>query len=1378
MHPSDTIVNYNSANPPAYPPWGQIGKWVRTPRMWWNTSLWKCYIYKNYAFRLKFPKTYNPTANDGKKYPMMLFFHGYGEIGPNTDNEFHMLLGHQFFENQVESQNFDGYVLSMQSTGFFGANHYQALAEIIQYMVVNNKLDPFHVVTNGLSAGGQATWDMMINHPSYVCAALPMSWTSILYTDAAVVEKIKFAPIWHFQGGLDGNPAPYTTNYVQGVINGAGGRMQNTLYPDKDHETWHNAWAEPDFIPYIKRAYASNPWPLFGKTEYYQGEPINATLGLNPGYAAYEWRKRGVPIPGGSNTLVVTDTGLYEARVMMHGLWSEWSRIPVHIKLKPSPTMPHKIEAENWISMSGVQTEPTSDAGGGLNVGYVDNGDWMEYGVVPPVNGTYALKLRLASPNTGGQLQIRKTDGTTLATVNVPNTGGWQVWQTVTATFSLPANYNGLRLVSTASAGWNINWLELSQVTSAPVANAGTDQIIHLPTNSTQLNGSGTDPDGTITAFSWSPISGPTTFSISNANVANPTLSNLVNGVYTFRLTVTDNGGNTGTDDVVVTVNQRPTSNAGADQTIHLPTNSVQLNGATSTDADGTITTYAWSKVSGPAGSTFSSTSVVNPTVNNLAAGVHTFRLTVTDNNGGTATDDVVITVNQLPVVNAGGDVTLSLPTNATPLTGSASDPDAGGSIATYSWTKQSGPDQYTLSSTSIANPTLSNLVVGVYTFTLTATDNSGGSASDDVVITVNPQQGVPTANAGADQILHLPSNSIQLNGSGTDTDGTITSYSWSKLSGPTYTISDSTVANPTISNLVAGVYTFRLTVTDNDGKIATDDVVITVNTLPVANAGSDQTIHLPTNTANLSGSATDADAASTISYNWSRVSGPTTFTISNATIANPTLSNLVAGTYTFRLTATDNNGGSNTDDVVIIVNTPPVANAGADVTLTLPTNATQLNGSGTDADAGGSVSSYSWSRVSGPTTFTISNANVANPTLSNLVQGTYTFRLTVTDNRGGTGTDDVVINVVPSVVRIQAENYSAMLGVQTETTTDAGGGLNVGYINVNDWMDYTINVATAGTHTLWLRVATPYTGQTLQVKNSGGTVLATVNLPQTGGWQTWATAVSQLNLPAGTQTIRIQSTSTAGWNFNWMELMYGVPASGKIEAEMYTAMQGIQTEVTADVGGGLNVGYVDLNDWMEYSVTTNAAGNYNINFRLAARLSTGQLQIRRTDGTVLATLTTPLTGGWQTWQTVTATNVPLAAGTQTIRIVSTASGNWNFNWFEIVQPSGGTSTRMDVMPMNSSRPDAVVTDPTGDVAETYPNPVYDQMVLRLNNEYSGNLSVQVFTSNGALQKQVQLNKQKGLSQHTISLGSLPKGEYILMIDMKGRRITKKITKL
>jgi poly(3-hydroxybutyrate) depolymerase len=91
-------------------------------------------------------------------------------------------------------------------------------------------------------------------------------------------------------------------------------------------------------------------------------------------------------------------------------------------------------------------------------------------------------------------------------------------------------------------------------------------------------------------------------------------------------------------------------------------------------------------------------------------------------------------------------------------------------------------------------------------------------------------------------------------------------------------------------------------------------------------------------------------------------------------------------------------------------VNALPVANAGADKSITLPTSSVQLTGSGTDAD--GSIASYSWTKIAGPSSFTFSSTTVSSPTVSNLIQGTYTFRLTVKDNSGATATDDVNVIV------------------------------------------------------------------------------------------------------------------------------------------------------------------------------------------------------------------------------------------------------------------------------------------------------------------------------------------------------------------------------
>src|SRR5580704_1140232 len=72
LNPADTLVTYNPAKPPTVPYDNTIHKWVRTVRLPWNTTPYKAYIYNGCQFRLCFPKSYNPTANDGKVYPMLI----------------------------------------------------------------------------------------------------------------------------------------------------------------------------------------------------------------------------------------------------------------------------------------------------------------------------------------------------------------------------------------------------------------------------------------------------------------------------------------------------------------------------------------------------------------------------------------------------------------------------------------------------------------------------------------------------------------------------------------------------------------------------------------------------------------------------------------------------------------------------------------------------------------------------------------------------------------------------------------------------------------------------------------------------------------------------------------------------------------------------------------------------------------------------------------------------------------------------------------------------------------------------------------------------------------------------------------------------------
>lgn len=578
-----------------------------------------------------------------------------------------------------------------------------------------------------------------------------------------------------------------------------------------------------------------------------------------------------------------------------------------------------------------------------------------------------------------------------------------------------------------------------------PIARAGNDISITLPVNNTTLNGSNSyDPDGSITSFSWSKISGPTQYIIGDAAAASTTLSNLVQGSYAFRLVVTDNTGAVGTDTVMITVNAAPPppnllpiAKAGADIYLTLPTNNTSLNGFDSYDPDGTLTSFTWSHINGPSQYTIANPNAGTTTLSNLVQGVYSFRLVVTDNNGAISSDTVEVNVsnappppNQAPTANAGADITITLPINTTTLNGSASyDPD--GSIVSYNWVKISGPASFTLANANAVTTALNNLVQGIYSFRMVVTDNTGAVDSDTLTVTVNaappPPNQAPTAIAGADVSITLPINNTNLNGSASsDPDGTIASYTWSKISGPAqFSIANANAVTTTLTNLVQGTYLIRLSVTDNNGATDSDTLTVTVNAAPPppnqapnANAGADILLTLPINTTILNGSASADPDGSIASYSWSKISGPAQYSISDASIASTTLSNLVQGTYLFRLVVTDNNGATNSDSVLVTVNgavappnQAPNANAGTGISITLPINTTTLNGSAS-ADPDGSIASYTWSKISGPAQFTIVNANAATTALNNLVQGTYSFRLVVTDNNGATGSDSVTVTV------------------------------------------------------------------------------------------------------------------------------------------------------------------------------------------------------------------------------------------------------------------------------------------------------------------------------------------------------------------------------
>lgn len=119
----------------------------------------------------------------------------------------------------------------------------------------------------------------------------------------------------------------------------------------------------------------------------------------------------------------------------------------------------------------------------------------------------------------------------------------------------------------------------------------------------------------------------------------------------------------------------------------------------------------------------------------------------------------------------------------------------------------------------------------------------------------------------------------------------------------------------------------------------------------------------------------------------------------------------------------------------------------------------------------------------------------------------------------------------------IQAENYFANNGVQTEATTDTGGGQNVGWIDTNDWMAYSnITIPTSGTYTIEYRVASPSGGRLSADLNGGGILLGELAIPSTGGWQNWTTISQTVNINAGTYNFGVFA-KVGGWNLNWIRI-------------------------------------------------------------------------------------------------------------------------------------------------------------------------------------------------------------------------------------------------
>jgi uncharacterized repeat protein (TIGR01451 family) len=557
-----------------------------------------------------------------------------------------------------------------------------------------------------------------------------------------------------------------------------------------------------------------------------------------------------------------------------------------------------------------------------------------------------------------------------------------------------------------------------------PIADAGPDQTVTI-TELVQLDGSGSfDPDGhEPLTYGWTQTGGPAV-GLSDSGAISPTFNAPGSPtVLTFTLVVTDSFGlGSLPDEVVITVIDEAV--AGLTAANSSPTVLGNTTFFTATITSGTGVSYVWDFGGG-----IGSGSGPLADYEYGAVGTYTAIVTAT-NTAGSWTATTPVTITDVPIT--GLTAVNDSPTvvgQTTTFTATVTD----GTNVAYTWDFGDG-----IGSGSGAVTDYEYGAAGIFTATVTATNGANSlTATTTVTVTNTP----PVADAGSDQLVFVE-DLVQLDGSGSfDPDGHDITYQWQQVGGLPVTLSNDTAVMPTFTAPeLPTVITFTLTVMDSYGLSSTpDEVVITVIDRTIAGLTADN--DSPTILTDPTNFTATITAGTNVVYSWDFGDG------NGGSGQFPSHTYGADGVYTAVVTATNSiNAVTATTTVTVILNMPPVADAGPDQTVPVEELA-QLDGSGS-SDPEGQPLIYGWQQIGGPVV-TLSDSGAVMPSFTApAVPAVLTFSLTVTDTYGAADSDQVVITVtdVP-ITNLTATNSSpTLLGESTFFTATVTGGSNISY--------------------------------------------------------------------------------------------------------------------------------------------------------------------------------------------------------------------------------------------------------------------------------------------------------------------------------------------
>ncbi len=293
--------------------------------------------------------------------------------------------------------------------------------------------------------------------------------------------------------------------------------------------------------------------------------------------------------------------------------------------------------------------------------------------------------------------------------------------------------------------------------------------------------------------------------------------------------------------------------------------------------------------------------------------------------------------------------------------------------------------------------------------------------------------------------------------------------------------------------------------------------------------------------------------------------------------------------------------------------------------------------------------------------------------------------------------------------------------GVDIERTSDGGSdGYTISYTKAGEWMNYTLDAGTGGTYTIDVRAAAAASGGKFHIEIDGVDKTGQLSVVNTGSYSTYANVTKTgVVIGAGVHRVRVvfDANTSAGFvgNFNWMKftktaggggggaantpftgIAYNLPGTLQVEnfdnggqdiayndstsANLGGAYRssGVDIEPTSDTGGGYDIGYTVVGEWLKYTVNVTAGGTYTLGFRVAAATAGAKFHLEVDGDDVTGALTMPSTGGYQTWQTLVKSGVVLSSGQHVLRLVfdaANANGSiGNINWISFDNASAPTT--------------------------------------------------------------------------------------------------------